>query len=118
MPRRCHGRKVVSEDLSVYVRNAVTLDPSCAPEGHSALYILAPAPNNTSGIDWEAHREAYSERILDIIAQRTGYSDLRAHIQTADGDHTRRLGRQDVGLPGSYVQYGPWMEADVVLPSA
>jgi len=75
------GRKVVSEDLSVYVRNAVTLDPSCAPEGHSALYILAPAPNNTSGIDWEAQKEAYSERILDIIAQRTGYGDLRPHIQ-------------------------------------
>ena len=73
--------KVVSEDLSVYIRNAAPLDASCAPEGHSALYILAPVPNNTSGIDWEEHKAAYRERILDLIAARTGYGDLRPHIQ-------------------------------------
>jgi phytoene desaturase len=53
--------KIVSNDLSVYVRNAVTLDPTCAPDGHSALYVLAPVPNNTSGIDWDEHRDAYRE---------------------------------------------------------
>ena len=75
------GAKVVSEDLSVYVRNSAPLDPSSAPAGHSALYILAPVPNNTSGIDWDAHKAAYRERILDLIAARTGYGDLRPHIR-------------------------------------
>lgn len=68
--------KVVSDDLSVYVRNAVTLDPSCAPGGHSALYVLAPVPHNTSGIDWEQQREVYRENILQLLEARTPYKDL------------------------------------------
>jgi phytoene desaturase len=73
--------KIVSEDLSIYVRNAVTLDPSCAPEGHSALYVLAPVPNNTSGIDWDEHRAAYRDRMLQILEERTPYKDIRDHIR-------------------------------------
>ena len=74
-------RKIASDDLSIYVRNAAPLDPSCAPEGHSALYILAPAPNNTSGIDWNETKAAYRERILGILEKRTPYGDLRKHIR-------------------------------------
>jgi phytoene desaturase len=73
--------KIVSGDLSVYVRNAVTLDPSCAPAGHSALYILVPVPNNTSGIDWGKHRSAYRESILQLLEKRSVYKGLRNHIQ-------------------------------------
>jgi phytoene desaturase len=73
--------KIASEDLSIYIRNSAPLDPSCAPDGHSALYILAPVPNNTSGIDWQEYKSAYRERILDLIASRTSYGDLRHHIR-------------------------------------
>ena len=73
--------KIVSDDLSVYIRNAATLDPSCAPAGHSALYILAPVPNNTSEIDWKKHRDAYRETILQLLEDRTPYKDLRDHIR-------------------------------------
>lgn len=73
--------KTVSEDLSVYIRNAAPLDPQCAPQGHSALYILAPVPNNTSGIDWEKHRAAYREMILSLLESRTPYKNLRQHIR-------------------------------------
>jgi phytoene desaturase len=73
--------KRVSEDLSLYIRNSAPLDPSCAPPGHSALYILAPVPNNTSGIDWNEHKAVYRERILDLIEQRTPYKDIRRHIR-------------------------------------
>ena len=73
--------KIVSDDLSVYVRNAVNLDPSCAPAGHSALYVLAPVPNNTSGIDWNQHKSAYRENILRLLEARTPYKDLREHIR-------------------------------------
>ncbi|MEO6816800.1 MAG: phytoene desaturase family protein [Edaphobacter sp.] len=73
--------KRVSEDLSVYIRNASPLDPSCAPQGHSALYILAPVPNNTSEIDWDTQKAGYRERILQLIEQRTPYKDIRQHIQ-------------------------------------
>ncbi|SEF92343.1 phytoene desaturase [Bryocella elongata] len=82
--RRClediTKHKTVSEELSVYVRNSAPLDPSCAPEGHSALYILLPVPNNTSGIDWSVQAPIYREQVLDLIAKRSGYGDLRPHI--------------------------------------
>lgn len=82
--RRCLDEitktKCVSDNLSVYIRNSAPLDPSVAPPGHSALYILVPAPNNTSGIDWEQHKAGYRERILDLLAERTPYGDLRKHI--------------------------------------
>jgi len=73
--------KVVSDDLSLYVRNAAVLDPSNAPGGHSALYILAPVPNNTSGIDWEEYRAIYRERILKLLEERTPYTNIREHIR-------------------------------------
>lgn len=74
--------KTLNDDLSVYIRNAVTLDPSCAPSGHSALYVLAPVPNNTSGIDWEQHKSAFRESLLALLERRTPYKDLRDHIKT------------------------------------
>lgn len=73
--------KIVSEDLSVYVRNASPLDPSCAPAGHSALYLLAPVPNNLSGIDWTEHKAAYRERILQLLEERTCFRGIRGHIR-------------------------------------
>ena len=72
--------KCVSENLSIYVRNSAPIDPSVAPPGHSALYILVPVPNNTSGIDWESHKAAYRDRVLEMLAERTPYRDLREHI--------------------------------------
>ena len=72
--------KVLSDDLSVYIRNASVLDPSCAPEGHSALYVLAPVPNNTSGIDWATHAAQFRELILDLLEKRTPYRGIRNHI--------------------------------------
>jgi phytoene desaturase len=73
--------KTLPDDLSLYVRNSVTLDPSVAPAGHSALYVLAPVPNNTSGIDWEKHKAGFRDSILQLLAERTPYKDLREHIR-------------------------------------
>jgi phytoene desaturase len=73
-------RHVASEDVSVYIRNSVITDPSSAPAGHSALYILVPTPNNLSGIDWEQEKWKYRERVFRILAERTPYNDLEEHI--------------------------------------
>lgn len=70
----------LSQDTSVYVRNAAPLDPTGAPEGKSGLYILVPVANNTSRIDWSKEKQAFRERVLDIIESRTSLRDLRQHI--------------------------------------
>jgi phytoene desaturase len=74
-------RKKTSEDISIYVRNSAVNDPSAAPEGHSALYILVPTPNNFSNIDWAKEAPRYRERILRTLAQRSCYTDLENHIK-------------------------------------
>jgi phytoene desaturase len=69
------------KDISFYVRNASVSDPSLAPAGHSALYVLVPVPNNRGGIDWEREQPAFRETVLDAIAARTPLGDLRPHIR-------------------------------------
>jgi phytoene desaturase len=73
--------KELSADLSFYVRNASVTDPTLAPAGQSALYILVPVPNLRGDIDWTQRRAAYREWTLDAVKARTGL-DLRPHIVT------------------------------------
>lgn len=75
-----HGRGS-SEDMSLYIRNSCKTDPSSAPPGHSALYILVPVANNTSGIDWEEQTQQMREHILRTLRERTPYGDVTPHIQ-------------------------------------
>jgi phytoene desaturase len=69
------------EDISVYIRNSSRTDPNVAPPGHSALYILVPVANNTSGIRWQEHKQALRERILRTLQERTPYGDVSPHIR-------------------------------------
>ncbi|MEM7624729.1 MAG: phytoene desaturase family protein [Planctomycetota bacterium] len=63
---RDHGRAgTLTEDPSFYVCNPSAIDPTLAPEGHSALYILLPTPNTHSGIDWAAEADTLRGRVLD-----------------------------------------------------
>ncbi len=70
------------EDMSLYVRNSVVTDPYAAPAGHSALYILAPVANNTSGINWQEHKHICRERVLRLLRERSPFGDIEPHIQT------------------------------------
>lgn len=74
--------KVLSEDPSVYIQNAIRTDASLAPEGKSPLYILVPVPNNTSEITWGSEEtEAFREKILRILETRAGLTDIREQIE-------------------------------------
>ena len=70
---RDHGRAgTLTEDPSFYVCNPSAIDPTLAPEGHSALYILLPTPNTHSGIDWAAEAGTLRARVLDRIKSVLG----------------------------------------------
>jgi len=75
-------QKRLPRDISVYVRNASITDPTLAPKGKSALYVLVPVPNQSSGIDWTRERDAYRALILDTLRRRTPLNDLERHIET------------------------------------
>ena len=72
--------KCLSDDISFYIRNASVNDSTLAPEGHSAVYVLVPVPNQRSGIDWEKEQEAFKDKVLKTIEARLNISGLADHI--------------------------------------
>ena len=79
--RDVFAHKKLSSDFSLYIQNASVTDPTLAPPGKSTLYLLVPVPNNTSGIAWEAEREAFRDRVIETVVKRTGLTDLPSHIE-------------------------------------
>ena len=57
------SRKILAEDFSLYLHRPTMTDPSLAPEGCDAFYVLAPVPHLDSGTDWEAMAEPYRKAI-------------------------------------------------------
>jgi phytoene desaturase len=74
-------KKVLSQDPSVYVQNASVSDPTLAPPGKSAIYILVPVPNNKSKINWAGIKDDFKAKILDIVKNKGGFEGLKKHIE-------------------------------------
>ena len=73
--------KVLSEDLSFYIRNASVTDSTLAPEGHSSIYVLVPVPNQQSEIDWSNKKKTFRDRVIKALIERAEMSDLEDHIR-------------------------------------
>ena len=73
-------RLVLTPDASFYVHNPVKLDPTVAPQGHSALYVLVPVPNTNAKIDWNLLKEDYTQRVLQFLEERAKCANIRHHI--------------------------------------
>ena len=74
-------RKVLAKDFSLYLHAPTRTDPSLAPPGHECFYVLSPVPNEQGGVDWEREGEAYFDRILDHLQERT-LPGLRENLVT------------------------------------
>lgn len=75
-------RKILADDMSLYLHAPTRSDASVAPEGHENMYVLSPVPNNLSGIDWSVEGPAYYERVIDRLEERV-LPGLREHIVTS-----------------------------------
>jgi len=73
-------RHVLSEDPSVYVRNACVTDPSLAPPGHSALYVLVPVTHCHPNVDWRREDVRYRGVVLRQLA-KVGLGDVEKRIR-------------------------------------
>jgi phytoene desaturase len=71
---------VIPEVPSMYVQHAGATDPTMAPAGHTALYVLVPVPNLLKQPDWPAQAARYREVALDRL-KAIGLPDLRPHIR-------------------------------------
>jgi phytoene desaturase len=63
-------RHTVPDDFSLYLHAPTRTDPSLAPAGHEAFYVLSPVANNRSGVDWRHAAEPYFERVVEELERR------------------------------------------------
>lgn len=71
---------VLSKDPSFYVQNACVTDPTLAPDGHSALYVLVPVTHQHENVDWSVESDRFRELTLDRLAA-IGLDDIRDRIR-------------------------------------
>ncbi|HEX8384579.1 MAG TPA: phytoene desaturase family protein [Rubricoccaceae bacterium] len=71
--------KTLADDFSLYLHRPTATDPSMAPAGHDAFYVLAPVPHLDSGTDWERTRERYRKAIETSLAE-TVLPGLSEHL--------------------------------------
>jgi phytoene desaturase len=61
-------RKVLAEDFSLYLHRPTHTDPSLAPPGHDAFYVLSPVPNLDADVDWSVETERYRKRVSKVLS--------------------------------------------------
>lgn len=73
---------VLAEDFSLYLHAPTRTDPSLAPPGSEAFYVLSPVPNLAANpIDWKKEGPRYAERILAYL-EKHHLPGLRESIVT------------------------------------
>jgi len=74
--------KVLSDDFSLYLHRPTATDPSMAPEGCDAFYVLSPVPHLDSGVDWSKETERY-RRAVETYLSNTILPGLENEIVTS-----------------------------------
>jgi phytoene desaturase len=79
-------RKVLADDFSLYLHHPTVADPSLAPDGCDAFYVLSPVPHLASGTDWsitaEKYRRAIAQRLSDTLLPDLENQVVTSHMMT------------------------------------
>ena len=75
-------RKILAKDFSLYLHRPTATDPSLAPDGCDAFYVLSPVPHLESGTDWTTTAETYRRAISQSLSE-TMLPDLENQIATS-----------------------------------
>lgn len=73
--------KVLAKDFSLYLHRPTATDPSLAPAGHDAWYVLSPVPNLQSQVDWAEQAGPYQEAIFQAL-EETMLPGLKGELTT------------------------------------
>jgi phytoene desaturase len=79
-------RKVLASDFSLYLHRPTATDPSLAPDGCDAFYVLSPVPHLESRIDWsiaaEPYRRAIAKRLSDTVLPGVEQQIISSRVMT------------------------------------
>lgn len=73
--------KTLSADFSLYLHRPTATDPSLAPPGGDAFYVLSPVPHLGGPTDWTTAAKPYRDAIMKYLEERY-LPDLSKHIVT------------------------------------
>jgi phytoene desaturase len=72
------GRSLPKE-FSLYLHTPTLTDPSVAPEGHEAFYVLSPVPHLGAPIDWVREAKALPRRHYGVSGTALPARPASAH---------------------------------------
>lgn len=75
-----YKKGVPAPDPTAYLAAPSGSDPSVAPEGGEALYVLVHTPHLRPGHDWSKMLPGYRQVILDKLKRTAGLEDLESRI--------------------------------------
>ncbi len=75
-------RKVLAADFSLYLHRPTATDPSLAPAGCDAFYVLSPVPHLDADVDWTVRAEPYRRAIAQRLSE-TLLPDLEANVASS-----------------------------------
>jgi len=88
-------RHHLAEDFSLYLHRPTATDPTLAPLGCDAFYVLSPVPHLASGTDWATTAEAYRGSLARALSETIlpGLEDaiVTQHVMTPQDFHDRLL---------------------------
>jgi len=76
-------RRVLADDFSLYLHRPTATDPSMAPEGCDAFYVLSPVPHLGSGTDWRSRAESYRRAVARHLSDSV-LPDLERHVVVSE----------------------------------
>lgn len=93
--RDIFSRRRLADDMSLYLHRPSASDPSVAPPGCDAFYVLSPVPNLGSGTDWAAEAEPYrarvQKRLEETIMPGLGDAIVTSRVMTPQDFRDRLL---------------------------
>jgi phytoene desaturase len=79
-------RQILADDFSLYLHRPTATDPTLAPEGCDAFYVLSPVPHLASGTDWsvtaETYRRAIARELENTVLPDLGNQVVTSHLLT------------------------------------
>jgi phytoene desaturase len=96
-------RRLLADDMSIYLHRPSVSDPSVAPKGDDCFYALSPVPNlkTVDAVDWEQESAVYKEKMRKVLEQvMPGFAEKIAaeHVLTPDDFKSRYLSPYGAGF--------------------
>ncbi len=107
-------RKILADDFSLYLHRPTKTDPSLAPEGCDAFYVLSPVPHLDSATDWSVMTERYRERIQSYLENHL-MPGLSEHLTVSQTLTPIGFERDYLSFKGSAFSFEPVLQQSAYL---